>query len=59
VAFALLLDPQKDVSRRYQVDNLPMTVLVDRSGIVRYVLRDYSAKSQELYLQQLRALLNE
>ena len=59
VAFALLLDPAKDVSRRYQVDNLPMTVLIDRSGTVRYVLRDYSAKSQELYLKQLRALLNE
>src|SRR5947209_10055272 len=56
VAFALLLDPEKDVSRRYQVDNLPMTVLVDRGGIVRYVLRDYSDKSQELYLKQLRAL---
>ena len=55
----LLLDPEKDVSRRYQVDNLPMTVLVDRGGIVRYVLRDYSDKSQELYLKQLRALLNE
>ncbi|HEY6482476.1 MAG TPA: peroxiredoxin family protein [Steroidobacteraceae bacterium] len=59
VAFPLLLDPQKDVSRRFQVDNLPMTLLVDRSGIVRYVFRDYDAKSEALYLQQLRTLLNE
>jgi peroxiredoxin len=59
VSFALLLDPQKGVSRRYEVDNLPMTLLIDRNGIVRYVLRDYSAKSEDLYLRELRTLLNE
>ena len=59
VSFALLLDPQKSVSRQYQVDNLPMTLLIDRNGIVRYVLRDYSAKSEDLYLRELRSLLNE
>jgi len=59
LSFALLLDPQKSVSRTYAVDNLPMTLLIDRNGIVRYVLRDYHAKSDDLYLQQLRTLLNE
>ena len=59
VTFALLLDPEKAVSRRYEVDNLPLTLLIDRNGIVRYVLRDYSAKSDDLYLRQLRTLLNE
>ena len=59
VDFALLLDPTKSVSRSYQVDNLPMTVLIDRNGTVRYVLRDYSKESSTLYLQQLRMLLNE
>jgi len=59
VSFALLLDPAKGVSRSYQVDNLPMTVLIDRSGTVRTVLRDYSPESEQLYLQQLRELLNE
>jgi len=59
VGFALLLDPAKTVSRSYQVDNLPMTVLIDRNGTVRYVLREYSAANSTLYLQQLRTLLNE
>ena len=59
VTFPLLLDPEKAVSRSYQVDNLPMTLLIDRSGVVRNVFRDYNAKSEELFLQQLRALLNE
>ena len=59
VMFGLLLDPAKGVSRTYQVDNLPMTLLIDRSGVVRYVFRDYNAKAEQLYLQQLRTLLNE
>ncbi|HXW74244.1 MAG TPA: TlpA disulfide reductase family protein [Steroidobacteraceae bacterium] len=59
VSFVLLLDPAKEVSRSYQVDNLPMTVLIDRGGTVRHALRDYSTASDGVYLQQLRALLNE
>jgi peroxiredoxin len=59
VDFQLLLDPGKGVARSYQVDNLPFTVLIDRGGNVRYALRDYSAASNGVYLQQLRSLLNE
>jgi len=59
VEFPLLLDPTKSVSRNYQVDNLPMTLLIDRGGVVRHVHRDYSSKEDALYLQELRALLNE
>ena len=49
----------KGVSRSYEVDNLPMTVLIDRGGVIRHVLRDYSPANDTLYLQELRALLNE
>ena len=59
VAFPMLLDPDKTVGRAYRVDNLPMTVLIDRGGTVRNVLRDFSAKSDDVYLQELRVLLNE
>jgi peroxiredoxin len=59
VGFPLLLDPGKSVSRSYDIDNLPMTVLIDRGGAVRHVHRDYSSKDEALYLQQLRTLLNE
>ena len=55
----MLADPQKSVSRLYQVDNLPMTILIDRGGTVRQVMRDFGPKSEALYLQQLRELLNE
>jgi peroxiredoxin len=59
LSFPMLLDPSKDVSRAYQVDNLPMTVLIDRNGVVRRVYRDRSAKSEALFVRELRALLNE
>ncbi len=59
VTYPLLLDPKKSVSRSYEVDNLPMTLLIDRNGVIRSVSRDYNPKSEESYLQQLRALLNE
>jgi peroxiredoxin len=59
VGYPMLLDPTKGVSRSYEVDNLPMTVLIDRGGVIRHVLRDYSPANDTLYLQELRALLNE
>jgi peroxiredoxin len=59
VAFPMLLDPGKAVGKAYEVDNLPMTVLIDRGGTIRNVLRDYSAKTDGVYLEQLRVLLNE
>ena len=59
VQFALLSDPEKAVARLYQVDNLPMTILIDRRGGVRYVHRDPGTGDEALYLSQLRELLNE
>ena len=59
LGFPLLLDPGKAVARAYLVDNLPMTVLIDRGGSVRQVHRDFSSKFEPAYLQQLRVLLNE
>lgn len=59
VQFAMLSDPEKSVARRYQVDNLPMTILIDRHGGVRYVHRDPGTGDEALYLSQLRELLNE
>ena len=59
VGFPLLLDPRKAVAKSYLVDNLPMTILIDRAGLVRQVHRDFDPKVEALYLQQLRTLLNE
>ncbi|HTP39338.1 MAG TPA: TlpA disulfide reductase family protein [Steroidobacteraceae bacterium] len=54
----LLKDPGKQVSRAFGVDRLPTTVLIDRSGKVRYLHRDFSAAGGE-YLGQVRSLLDD
>jgi peroxiredoxin len=58
-SFPLLMDPAKGVARAYRVDSLPMLLLIDRSGTVRYVHRDYHAGDESSYLAQLKTLLDE
>jgi peroxiredoxin len=59
VGFPVLLDPAKEVARSYRVDNLPMLVLVDRGGTIRWAARDYKSGSEADYLEQVKALLDE
>jgi peroxiredoxin len=59
VTFPLLLDPAKSVARLYDVDNLPMTVLIDRDGKIHQVVRDFNESSRRACEDQLRALLAE
>jgi peroxiredoxin len=56
--FPLLLDTAKTVSRAYAIDRLPSTVLIDRSGIVRYWHGDDRADDAS-YITQIRALLDD
>ena len=59
LTFPLLLDPAKAVARLYDVDNLPMTVLIDRDGKIRRVVHDFNEKSLEACEDELRTLLAE
>jgi len=59
VGFPVLLDPDKGVAKAYRVDNLPMLLLIDRSGAIRYVHRAYRSDSDAQYLDQIRVLLDE
>lgn len=58
-SFPLLLDPEKSVARNYRVDNLPMLLLVDRGGAIRYAYRDFHKGDEARYLAQTRQLLDE
>lgn len=59
VSYPVLFDARKEVSRAYQVNALPVTVLVDRAGIVRYVSEGYKPGYEKRYTEKLRELLNE
>jgi peroxiredoxin len=59
VAFPVLLDTDKRVSRLYDVDTMPATLLVDRNGKVRYVHRGYRPGLEVTYQNQIRELLKQ
>jgi peroxiredoxin len=57
--FPVLFDTDKAVSRRYALDSMPGTVLIDRDGKVRHVHRGYREGVEETYEAQVRALVKE
>ena len=59
VSYPTLFDLDKKVSRSYDVDAMPTTVLIDRDGIVRHVHRGYRPGYIEMYQEQVRKLLRE
>ena len=59
VSFPVLFDVHKDVSRLYEVDAMPVTIIVDREGNIRYVHQGYKPGYELKYLDQVRALLRE
>ena len=59
VTFPLLQDPAKTLARLYDVDDLPLTVLIDRDGKIRLVMHDFNEKSRRACEDELRTLLAE
>lgn len=59
VDFPVLFDDRKEVSELYDVETMPVTVLVDREGTVRYVHLGYKPGDEETYLDKVRSLLRE
>jgi peroxiredoxin len=59
VRFPVLFDTDKAVSRRYALDSMPGTVLIDRDGRVRHVHRGYRDGVEETYERQVRELVKE
>ena len=59
VSFPVLFDNRKEVSKLYEVDAMPVTVLVDREGKVRHVHHGYKPGYEQQYLDEIRSLLRE
>ena len=59
VSYPVLFDARKEVSRAFEVSAMPVTVLVDRAGVVRYVSEGYKPGYEKRYTDKLRELLNE
>ena len=59
INFPVLFDSRKEVSKLYEVEAMPVTVLVDRAGNVRHVHHGYKPGYEDKYLDQVRSLLRE
>ena len=59
VNFPVLFDASKKVSELYEVEAMPVTVIIDRQGTVRYVHHGYKPGYEDKYLDQIRSLLRE
>jgi peroxiredoxin len=57
--FPVLFDSDKTVSRLYEPSRLPMTVMIDPHGTVRYIHEGYRRGDETLYAQELSKLLAE
>jgi peroxiredoxin len=57
--FRNVIDVDKQLGRAYRVNDVPMTVLVDRSGVVRFVHGELSRTDEADLYAQIRKLLDE
>jgi thiol-disulfide isomerase/thioredoxin len=59
VSFPILFDPDSKVSQLYAVPGMPSTVILDRTGKVRYVHQGYKPGDESEYQDQIRSLVRE
>jgi peroxiredoxin len=59
LSYPVMFDPGSDLGHDYQLGRLPMTILVDRSGVVRYSHLGYKRGDDRQYLEHIRELLRE
>jgi peroxiredoxin len=59
VSFPVLLDPANQVSKAYNVNEMPSTVIVDRKGQIRYIHRGYHPGDENEYQDRIRQLIRE
>jgi peroxiredoxin len=59
VGYPILFDTSADIGRDYLLQKMPVTILVDRSGAVRYSNVGFKRGDERTYLDEIRELLRE
>jgi peroxiredoxin len=59
VSYPILFDAGSQIGKDYLLQKMPMTILVDRSGVVRYSAVGFKRGDERVYLDQIRGLLRE
>jgi peroxiredoxin len=59
VSYPIMFDTGSDIGRHYLLQKMPMTILVDRAGVVRYSNVGFKRGDERAYLDHIRELLRE
>jgi peroxiredoxin len=59
VSYPILFETGTQIGKDYLLQKMPMTILVDRSGVVRYSAVGFKRGDERVYLDQIRGLLRE
>lgn len=59
VSFPILYDNEGLVSKLFDVNAMPTTVLIDRDGNMRYLHMGFKPGYEDLYVQHIKALIRE
>jgi peroxiredoxin len=59
VSYPILFDTGTEIGKDYFLQKMPMTILIDRSGLVRYSAVGFRRGDERVYLDQIRQLLRE
>jgi peroxiredoxin len=59
VTYPLMFDVSYKIGKDYGLQKLPVTVLIDRAGIVRFVHDGLSRDTEQTYVDEIRQLLGE
>jgi peroxiredoxin len=59
VSYPIMFDTGSNIGRDYRLQTMPMTILVDRAGIVRYSNVGFKRGDERAYLDHIRELLRE
>ena len=57
--YPVLHDAAGEVGRLYDIDKMPVMVLIDRGGVVRDVFEGFRRGNEQQYLERVQALLRE
>jgi peroxiredoxin len=59
VSYPILFDAGSSLGKDYQLQKMPMTILVDRAGVIRYSSVGFKRGDERVFLDQIRELLRE
>jgi peroxiredoxin len=59
LSYPILFDTGSEIGKDYLLQKMPVTILVDRSGVVRYSAVGFRRGDERIYLDQIRELLRE